>query len=290
MISDREPLHVPVWSPGCPLWRILTGILCPPGWVSTEKGEMQWKGTLTLWRKKEAHPPPVDMMQVSLPPFFLHTTFSPISAFTYNIPSSYSFNLSSFFLTSNTFIYFCLCWVFLDARAFSSCGEWGLLSSWSACLIAAAPPVAGHRLSACGLPLLQFPASRAIGSVVVWGSGLAASRHVGSSWTRDWTCVSWISRWIPYHWATREAPNICLSIWPIWELFEIWLMLHLASKISQGIESGSEMDGWWLFRSNRPTSTLENRFLVTFLTSISSKWILTNDPGSLKRHSGRIIM
>ena len=27
----------------------------------------------------------------------------------------------------------------------------------------------------------------------------------GSSWPRDWTPVSWISQWILYHWATREA-------------------------------------------------------------------------------------
>ena len=27
----------------------------------------------------------------------------------------------------------------------------------------------------------------------------------GPSRTRDWTCVSCVGRWIPYHWATREA-------------------------------------------------------------------------------------
>ena len=32
----------------------------------------------------------------------------------------------------------------------------------------------------------------------------------GSSWPRDWTHVSHVScigRWVPYHWATREAPS-----------------------------------------------------------------------------------
>ena len=28
----------------------------------------------------------------------------------------------------------------------------------------------------------------------------------GSSWLRDWTCISCISRWTLYYWATREAP------------------------------------------------------------------------------------
>ena len=34
---------------------------------------------------------------------------------------------------------------------------------------------------------------------------LVAPRHVGSSRTRDGTCVSCISRWILYHWGTWEA-------------------------------------------------------------------------------------
>ena len=39
--------------------------------------------------------------------------------------------------------------------------------------------------------------------------GLAAPRHVGSSWIRDWTHVPHTSRQILYHWATREAPLYC---------------------------------------------------------------------------------
>ena len=42
------------------------------------------------------------------------------------------------------------------------------------------------------------------GSVVV-ECGLVALQHVGSSLTRDWTCVSCTGRWILDHWATREA-------------------------------------------------------------------------------------
>ena len=39
----------------------------------------------------------------------------------------------------------------------------------------------------------------------LWCMGLVVLRHVGSSWTRVWTCVLCIGRRILYHWATREA-------------------------------------------------------------------------------------
>ena len=35
--------------------------------------------------------------------------------------------------------------------------------------------------------------------------GLVALQHVESSWTRDWTCVSCMGRWILHHWATMDA-------------------------------------------------------------------------------------
>ena len=37
--------------------------------------------------------------------------------------------------------------------------------------------------------------------------GLAALEPVGSSWTRDRTCVPSIGRWIFNHWTAREAPG-----------------------------------------------------------------------------------
>ena len=43
-------------------------------------------------------------------------------------------------------------------------------------------------------------------------TGLVALQHVGSSWTRDWTSVSCVGRWILYHWATREAPVWCFDL------------------------------------------------------------------------------
>ena len=95
--------------------------------------------------------------------------------------------------------YFWLCWVWF----FSSCGEWRLFSSWSAW---------GYSLcrgfSCCGAQA-QY----------LWRTGLVAPQHVGSSWTRDRTCLSCTGRQILYHWATREAPamlqheSVLHSLW-----------------------------------------------------------------------------
>lgn len=41
----------------------------------------------------------------------------------------------------------------------------------------------------------------------LWCPGLVASQHVGSSWTRDWTCVACIGRQILNHWAAGEAQS-----------------------------------------------------------------------------------
>ena len=56
----------------------------------------------------------------------------------------------------------------------------------------------------------------------LWHTGWVTSPHVGPSRTRDRTRGSCISRWILYHWATREAhpldfqlgpPSACALIW-----------------------------------------------------------------------------
>ena len=62
----------------------------------------------------------------------------------------------------------------------------------SGLLIVAASPVAEHGPQ--GTWAQQF-----------WHTGLAVSWHVDSSWTRDRTRVPCISRWILYHWTTREV-------------------------------------------------------------------------------------
>ena len=41
--------------------------------------------------------------------------------------------------------------------------------------------------------------------LLLWCTGLAAPRHVGSSWTRVQTCVPCIGRQILNHWTTREV-------------------------------------------------------------------------------------
>ena len=41
---------------------------------------------------------------------------------------------------------------------------------------------------------------------LLWHMGLAALQHMGSSLTRDRTCVPHIDRWILNHWSTREVP------------------------------------------------------------------------------------
>ena len=78
---------------------------------------------------------------------------------------------------------------------FSCCREWGLLSrcskwashcsSFSCCRAWAL----GHRLHK------------------LWCTGLVASRHVGSSWIRNWICVFCVGK-ILHHWAPREAPQL----------------------------------------------------------------------------------
>ena len=45
--------------------------------------------------------------------------------------------------------------------------------------------------------------------------GLGALQHVGSSRTRDWTCVSCIGRQILYCWATRKALRLILMVFLI---------------------------------------------------------------------------
>ena len=85
------------------------------------------------------------------------------------------------------FIYFLLCWVF-----FAVCRL----------LIGVASLIEEHRLqqagfSSCGpwAQQMQLPASRAQAQQLRC-SGLIASQHVGSSQTRDQTCVCCIGRWI----------------------------------------------------------------------------------------------
>ena len=94
-----------------------------------------------------------------------------------------------------------MCWVFAAARAFSSCGKCGysLVAECRLLIVVAFLVVEGEwalghvDFSSSGSPALEHRLS------ICGGMGLVALRHVGSSWIRDQTCVSWIGRWILYH-------------------------------------------------------------------------------------------
>ena len=51
--------------------------------------------------------------------------------------------------------------------------------------------------------------------------GLFALRHVGSSRTRDQTCVSYIARQILYHWVTREVLGLLIILIRSDEIYEM---------------------------------------------------------------------
>ena len=62
----------------------------------------------------------------------------------------------------------------------------------------------------------------------LWPKGLVPPRHVGSSQTRDWTGVPWISRQILIHCTTREVLALCFDAhWHfgghILEMAELWI-------------------------------------------------------------------
>ena len=93
-------------------------------------------------------------------------------------------------------IFKCLFLVALGLRCctqpFSSWGEWRpLFVAVHGLLTAVASLVAEHKLLGV----------RASG---VWCTGLVATRLVGSSQTKDWTCASCTGRWILIHCTTRE--------------------------------------------------------------------------------------
>ena len=85
-------------------------------------------------------------------------------------------------------------------QAFSSWREQGLLSN------------CGVKTSHCGgFSWLQSTGFRESGHQFLWCMGLVALRHVGSSHTRDQTCVSCIGRWILCHWSNGETQEPCLN-------------------------------------------------------------------------------
>ena len=130
-------------------------------------------------------------------------------------------------------------------RGFSICGKQGPPEEWRA-----------------GSSLGGFSCCRSFGSRV-WGlqqlqptgwefrlpgrsacSVVVAPQHVGSSRIEDRTHVSCVGRWVPHHWATREAQemnisrhiSIDLSVCFAWKELhypELWALIHNTSLIKQ---------------------------------------------------------
>ena len=90
----------------------------------------------------------------------------------------------------------------------SSCRRYSLISLHGFLIVVAAL-VADHKLQGTRL-CFQLGRSRAQAQEL-HNTGLATPRHMGSSRTRDRTCVPHLGRQILNHWATREV--VYLTIW-----------------------------------------------------------------------------
>ena len=128
------------------------------------------------------------------------------------------------------FIYCWLCWVFVAARAFSSCGEQGLLSSCGTCASScvgflccrAQAPGAWPSMAACvglGSHSAQ-PPECGHSSHGVWAPSLHGMWDF-SSHPRGQTCVPCIGRRIVNHWTTScccSVAQLCLTLCNPWEI------------------------------------------------------------------------
>ena len=144
---------------------------------------------------------------VYLVPLLVFRIYLPDTSSTTLYSSHYTFCITLFL-----FICFWLCWVFVAAaRAFtlvvqgllSSCGVWASHCGSSSLQGTGSRACGASEVAVCG-GVVVTPSSKAQAQQL-WYMGLIVLWPVGSSWVRYWTCVSWIGRWILYHWATREA-------------------------------------------------------------------------------------
>ena len=130
------------------------------------------------------------------------------------------------FFLAILFTYFWLCWIFVAVRAFSAVAASKGYSPVGVCgLLIAVPSLVEHRFQGVGASVVAGSRSQA---PQLWHTGWAAPRDVGSSRTRDLNRSSCVSKWIPHHWATREAPflSLCLILEPrcCGQGDDIWLM------------------------------------------------------------------
>ena len=104
--------------------------------------------------------------------------------------------------------------------AFSSCGKVGLLSSWGVW--------ASHwgGFSYWGAHVLGCT------GFSTCGVSLVGLWYVVSSWTRDWTCVPCIGRWILNHWTTREFQS--------WACFDQPWVTPLSASLKPGLGWGGQ--------------------------------------------------
>ena len=105
------------------------------------------------------------------------------------------------------------------AAGFLSCGEQGSPQG-------ARPSHAG--LSCCEHgPYSLWPQE-------LWRTGLIAPWRVGSSWTKNQTCVPCIGRWILNHWTTREVPAFNILNRNVYKAFHVgccpWLDFQKAES------------------------------------------------------------
>ena len=108
---------------------------------------------------------------------------------------------------------FWLCWVFIAACRVSLVLESEGYSLVGVCelFIMMTPLIVEHRLQAAQALAVGAHGLRSCGPWALdWGlntcgAWVAVLWHVGSSWTRDWTCVSNIAKWILNHKTTRKA-------------------------------------------------------------------------------------
>ena len=69
----------------------------------------------------------------------------------------------------------------------------------------------------------------------LWCAALVAPPHVGSSQTRDGTCIPCIGRWILNHWTTREVPNMEFGREAKKNLLSIGSEAYCGRQFSEGI-------------------------------------------------------
>ena len=116
-----------------------------------------------------------------------------------------------------------LCWLF------SSCSKQGLLSSCGRRLLVTVDSlVAEHGLGVHGLQQ-----SQRVGTLRSRGTGLVAPQHVGSSRTKDRTCVSFFGRQI----FAIESPGSPFPSFLIYYIFEYAKYINLKRDIPRGVPS-----------------------------------------------------